>query len=47
MTNKGGIIGNINFKEQIEKILHREIIIRPPWLDQERMENKSDPIDGK
>lgn len=30
MTNKGGIIGSIDFKEQMEEILHREIIIRPP-----------------
>ena len=30
MTHRGGIVGNINFREQIEKILHREIIIRPP-----------------
>ncbi len=30
MTNKGGIIGSVNFKEQIEKILHRKIIIRAP-----------------
>ncbi len=28
MTNKNGIVGDINFKAQIEKLIHKEIIIR-------------------
>lgn len=30
MTKKGGIVGGSNFKEQIQKITHREVILRLP-----------------
>lgn len=30
MTNKGGLVGDIKFKEQIEEMLNRKIVIRSP-----------------
>lgn len=30
MTAKNGVVGSINFKEHIEKIIHKEIIFRSP-----------------
>lgn len=30
MTNRGGIVGSVKFKERIEELLHQKITIRPP-----------------
>lgn len=43
MTNRGGVVGGDKFKEHIEEIIQREIIINPQGRPLHGRENKSGP----
>lgn len=40
MTNRDGLVGNDGFKENVEKIIHREIIFRLPGRPRKKKEEK-------